>query len=258
MLNVEWLKLKHLLILLLIIVVNFALFGLGSKNDQTLIASGHPQWAPIMSQSGDKIVGAGPELTQKIFGDMGIETDSRYVGSWDTVQAMARSGEIDVIVAAYKTDKREDYMDFSDAYAEDPIAVFASKQNTFTYEGWSDLIGKRGVATVGDSYGQALDAYMEKELTVVRADTPEQAFKMLEENQADYFLYSLYAGQGDIKSLAYEGTIEALPEYAATEIFYIAISKKSPFADRMPEVNRLLKKYKEDGTINALVKKYQG
>jgi len=256
MLNVEWLKPKHLVILLLIIIVNVALFG-QIPQKQTLIASGHPQWAPIMSQSGDKIVGAGPELAQKIFAEMGIETDSQYVGAWDTVQAKARAGEIDVIVAAYKTEEREAYMDFSDAYVEDPIAVFVSKQNIFSYKEWSNLIGKRGVATIGDSYGQALDAYMEKELTVVRVDTPDQAFKMLQDGQADYFLYSLYAGQGVIKSLAYEGTIEYMPEYAATENFYIAISKKSPFADRMPEVNQLLKKYEEDGTIDALVKKYQ-
>ena len=233
-----------------------ALSGCGLSKG-SLVASGHPEWAPIMSQSGDKIVGVGPELVEKIFNQLGIKVDSRFTGTWDVVQAKAKTGEVDVLVAAYKTDERETYMDYSGAYVKDPIAVFVSKENKFGYEKWDDLINKKGVAMIGDSYGQEFDDYIENKLDVMRVQTAKQAFDILTEKRADYFLYALYSGNSEIKKQNYADRIEALPKYIATENFYITISKKSPYAKYLPQVNELIAKYKEDGTIDALIKKYQ-
>jgi polar amino acid transport system substrate-binding protein len=243
--------------ILIIVAAVVICFLYGAKEKAPLIASGHPEWPPIMSQSGDEIVGAGPELVEKIFAESGVEVDSKYAGAWDTVQAKARAGEVDVIVAAYKTDERETYLDFSDAYTQDPIAIFVNKENKFEYREWSDLAGKRGVATIGDSYGQELDDYISQSLDVVRVETAEQAFRMLEEKEADYFFFALYSGQAEIKRLGNADKVEALPTYAATEDFYIAISKKSPYAEYLPQVNALIAKYKADGTIGALIEKYK-
>ena len=249
-------KFKHLFVVFLAIFAVTALSGCG-LNKNTLVASGHPEWAPIMSQSGDKIVGVGPELVEKIFNQLGIKAESNFTGSWDVVQAKARTGEVDVLAAAYKTNERETYMDYSAAYVKDPIAVFVNKENKFSYAKWDDLINKKGVATIGDSYGQEFDDYIASKLNVARVETVKQAFDMLAENQADYFLYALYSGNSEIKKQNFANKIEALPEYASTEDFYITISKKSPYVKYLAQVNEFIEKYKADGTIDALVKKYQ-
>jgi len=249
-------KFKHFFVLLSVVFAIIALSGCG-LNKKSLVASGHPEWEPIMSQSGDKIVGVGPELVEKIFNQLGIKVNSNFTGAWDVVQAKARTGEVDVLAAAYKTDERETYMDYSVAYIKDPIAVFINKKNKFSYAKWDDLINKKGVATIGDSYGQEFDDYIKNKLAVARVETTKQAFDMLAENQADYFLYALYSGNSEIKKQNYGDKIEALPEYVSTENFYITISKKSPYAKYLAQVNELIEKYKADGTIDALVKKYQ-
>src|SRR5687767_9805098 len=79
--------------------------GPGSR--ETIIASGHPEWPPIMFQSGSSIDGAGPALLRKIFDDLGVVVSFPHTGTWDEVQAKARSGDVDVLVAAYKTTERE-------------------------------------------------------------------------------------------------------------------------------------------------------
>lgn len=242
--------------MLLAILAITTLAGRGLNKD-SLVASGHPEWEPIMSQSGDKIVGVGPELVETIFTELGVNVSSEFTGAWDVVQAKAKTGEVDVLVAAYKTDERETYMDYSIAYVKDPIAVFVNKENKFSYAGWEDLINKKGVATIGDSYGQELDIYIEDKLQVARVDDTAQAFAMLTANQADYFLYALYSGNSELKKQNYGDKIEALPTYAATEDFYITISKKSPYVKYLVQVNELIKKYKEDGTVDTLVEKYQ-
>ncbi len=49
---------------------------------------------------------------------------------------------------------------------------------------------------------------------------------------------------------------EALPNYAAEENFYMAISKKSSLTSFMPQINEAIARYKNNGTINNLMKGY--
>lgn len=245
-------KLNGLLITLLFSLV---LSGCGVEKEP-LIASGHPEWEPIMERSENKIVGAGPELVEIIFDDLGIKVSSEYKGTWDVVQEKTRTGEIDVLVAAYKTPERETYMEYSLPYVKDPIAVFINTNNTFKYTEWADLINKKGITTTGDSYGEEFDSYIEENLEVGRVATTKEAFDMLEKEEIDYFIYALYSGNNEIKKQTREN-IEALELPVTSEDFYITISKKSEYIKYMPKINDLIKKYVEDGTVSTLLKKYE-
>ena len=67
-----------------------------------------------MYRNGALIDGAGPALVKKIFDDLGVTVEFPQTGTWDEVQAKARTGEVDMLVAAYKTTEREGYMVYSD------------------------------------------------------------------------------------------------------------------------------------------------
>ncbi|MBE0478924.1 transporter substrate-binding domain-containing protein [Candidatus Aerophobetes bacterium] len=84
-----------------------------SIENKVYIASGHPEWSPIMWRKGDRIVGAGPQLVEKIMAELGLAVEVRYEGSWSEVQAKMRTGELDILVAAYRTSERALYMDYS-------------------------------------------------------------------------------------------------------------------------------------------------
>jgi len=205
------------------------------------VVSGHPDWKPIMWRDGDKISGIGPEVTRMVFGGINVEVDSRYVGSWDVVQEKAKNGEIDAIVALYKTKEREEYLYYSIPYTTDPIVLFFNSGKRFVYSQKESLIGKKGVATIGDSYGQGMDDFIvQANLNIIRVYTPGEAFLMLKEGKADYFIYSLYAGQKVIAELGLSGLEES--EVVSNQPFYIGISKKSPYAKYMGEINASLEK----------------
>jgi polar amino acid transport system substrate-binding protein len=255
-------KLKIVLVVIVVIAVVLVCWLVwdqpnqsNNKNSQdtVFIASGHPEWAPIMWQQGDKIIGVGPDLVTKIFTDLGVRIESKYTGLWDEVQAQAKSGSVDVLVAAYKTTERETYMDYSDAYTVDPIALFVSQDRGLAYNAWEDLVGKRVVAMVGDSYGQEFDGFMAQKLTVERVKTATEAFQMLKDGQADYFVYALYAGEKFIGENQLADKIAVLPKYVAAENFYITISKQSPLIQYLPRINEIIAQYKADGTIDRLI-----
>jgi polar amino acid transport system substrate-binding protein len=221
--------------------------------DRAAIVSGHPEWPPIMYQAGDKIVGAGPEIITKALADLGLIAEFKAVGSWDVAQEKARSGEVDFLVAAYLTKEREEYMDYSIPYTVDPISLVVKADSEFPYEKWTDLVGKKGVVMVGDSYGQQFDTFIKDNLDVQVVNSAAAAFDMIVSGQADYFVYALYSAEKDIAQNDRTGQVKILPEYVSTENFYLTVSKKSPFAHYLPEINERLQQYKNDGTIDGII-----
>jgi len=215
---------------------------------QVVLVSGHPDWKPIMYKSGESIAGIGVEVTQSVFKDIGFGVNAKYVGAWDIVQEQAKQWAIDVIVALYKTKEREQYLDYSIAYTQDPIVLFFSEGKSFAYTGKENLVGKKGIATIGDSYGQELDDFIvNAPLDMTRVDTPQAAFTLLQEGKADYFIYSLYAGQKVINELSFTGIEES--SVVSSQPFYIGISKKSPYAKYLNEINASLQKMIDENKI---------
>ncbi len=250
----SWITL--MIVLALLGITDLASAKEAIKTPKQLVASGHPEWPPVMFEKGKNIIGAGPELVGKIFGDLGVKISIPYSGPWEDVIAKSKSGDIDIVVAAYKTKERKKYFIYSDAYTTDPVAVFVPSDKAFKFENFSDLVGKSGVGMIGDSYGQEFDDYSATHLKVQRVQTVAEGFEKLTKHQADYFIYSLYGGKLEIKKKKLS-KITSLPHLVSEQPFYVMISKKSPFTHDIKNINRLLKKYKEDGTIDALVKKYE-
>ncbi len=236
-----------------LVVLGLFLCGCGETKTETktktLIASGHPEWPPIMYRQDDKIIGAGPEIFVNIFKELGVEAVFRYEGKWDEVQNKAKAGSVDVLVAAYKTPERETYMDYSIPYTVDPVVLVVKKGKPFPYEKWEDLVGKRGVVMTGDSYGADFDKFIKDKLTVVSVKTPNEASLMLDKETADYFVYALYSAEAYIFNNKLSDRLEIVSKPVATENFYLTISKKSAYVNLMPKINKLLKKYIADRTI---------
>ncbi|MFA5925800.1 MAG: transporter substrate-binding domain-containing protein [Parcubacteria group bacterium] len=241
--------------LVILALAAFLDFGIFSKNKlpAELIVSGHPEWPPIMYQQNDQIVGAGPEIVAKIFQELGIKVVPKFEGSWETVQSKAKDGSVDVLAAAYKTAERETYMDYSIPYTVDPVVLVTKKGKAFPYDKWDDLVGKNGVVTTGDSYGQDFDNFLKEKLTAQKVGAPAEAFALLDQGKADYFVYALYSAENYFFQQKAADRFEIIPKYVSSENFYLTVSKKSPFASLLPQVNALLEKYKADGTIDRII-----
>lgn len=251
--NLIWI---YLIILIAICSIGIGAYYYFNKPTQiTLVASGHPEWPPIMWQDEDKIIGAGPDLVTKICDDLKIKCEVNYTGQWQQVQDNVKNGNVDMLVAAYKTKEREEYMDYSEAYTQDPITLFIKSKSNFNYQAWDDLIGKKGVIMTGDSYGQEFDNFIEDKLSVEKVATAKEAFDKITSGNADYFVYALYSGRKTMNELGLNDTIESIPNYIASENFYITIGKDSPFAKYLPKINELIKTYIADGTISELIMK---
>lgn len=252
-----------LAVFILLLASNFVKpgFKVGKEKKEAktvFIASGHPELAPIVFRSGSEgLGGVGVDLTKKIFDDLKAPLEFKYMGSWEEVQAKAKTGEVDIIVGLDKSPEGMEYLSFSSIpFAEVPVSLFVAKNKKVNYKGWDSLAGKKGVALIGDSYGQSFDDLVKSnKINIQRASSSREAFKMVVDGQADYFIYSLYAGQkilaGDT-NLAEK--IKIVPESLTTQKFYIAVSNKSPYIDKLADISKAI--YEQKTQVNYLMNKY--
>jgi polar amino acid transport system substrate-binding protein len=238
------------------------LFSIPCLAGSPLIVSGHPEYPPYMWNQNGELAGIGAEIVKTACQELGLECELRPIDSWKRIQELTRSGEIDIIVGAYANEERKTYMDYSVAYLQDPTSIFVAKARPFAFKTKEDLIGKRGIALFGESYGEEIDTFISEKLELSRTYTTDAAFKNLKDGKVDYMLWGYYPWQIAVKELETPDWCTALPTPLITEGMHITFSKKSKLQKRVPEFNRIIKRLQEDGSIDAwrneFMQSYQG
>ncbi|MBM9510864.1 substrate-binding periplasmic protein [Desulfogranum marinum] len=241
---------RHLVVLLTFIfhVTGSPLFAQPSP---VMVISGNPEAPPVAWNKQGKLQGVGPKLATDILSQLNIQYSIQPATDWLQVQQQLVAGEVDLIVSAYKNKKREQHMVFSAPYLESPVVAVVKKGDRFICNCWEDMIGKKGVAGQGESFGDDFDAYIKDKLDVTY--TPYQrAFEMLEEDTADYLIIDLYPAIIYSKLLMVEDKIEFMEKPIVVQQLHMAISKKSPYLDQLPAINNQLKQLKAAGKIKKL------
>ena len=242
-----------------ILWVLFSLIVLASlaQAEETLVACGDVGYPPFTWKEGDKIIGVFPELVEMIFGKFGIQVNSRDAGNWNRCQMKVKYGDMDMLMAGYKTEERKEYAIYPETpVCEDPTSIFVWKDRTFPYDTWDDLKGKRVGEMLGSTEGEEIDEFLAKYTTVDYVSTRLQNFKKLEHDRIDFTIIGLYPGRILVKRYGYEEKIISLEKPLRTENLYFALSKKSKFLTYLPQVDAELQKLREDGTIEKLIDKY--
>ena len=223
-----------------ILILAFISASLAMPQEEILIMSGHEAWSPVMYYDGRTIVGTGPDIVKEALSD--YQVFSQYKGPWDVVQEKAKAGEIDIIVAVYKTEERQEYLLYSEPYLVDPIGIFTTDKNLSTLD--EALLSKKGVITEGDSYGERIDNLLKEKNDLLTAKNPDQAKEILLSDEADYFLYSIYSGEELFKEELEKG--EVIYFEVGSELFYVGVSKANPDAEKIVQI---LNKYINENNL---------
>ena len=219
-----------------------------------LTITGHPEYPPIGYKDGERIVGVGATLVERIAGELKIPVQSRYAGSWEDAQKAARDGKVDIIFGIYFNDERATYLDYvRPAFMIDPVVVMVAKGKEFPFRGREDLVGKKGVTNAGESYGSDLDAFIAQKLTVARTNGTEAAFKDLLSGKADYLIVGLYPGLADAADHGVKDRIEPLKTQLMKADMFIAFSKKSPCRSLIKPFGSKINAMRGNGTISTIL-----
>jgi polar amino acid transport system substrate-binding protein len=141
---------KELLLLTLLAVLTFFPGSAFAQKAacSSLTITGHPEYPPIGYKDGERIVGAGATLVERIGGELKIPVQSKYAGSWAEAQMAARDGKVDIIFGIYFNDERANYLEYvRPAFLIDPVVVMVPKGKAFPSAGARILSVKRASPT---------------------------------------------------------------------------------------------------------------
>jgi polar amino acid transport system substrate-binding protein len=220
-----------------------------------ITATGHPDYPVIAYKDGDKIIGAAPTLVETIAKQINVPLESNYTGTWEEAQAAARDGKADMIFGIYYNDERATYLDYvQPAFTFDDVAVFVVKGKEFPFTDKNDLIGKKGVTNVGESYGNEFDAFLKEKLNVARTNGIDAAFKDLVDGKADYLIAGYFPGLAEAAKQGLKDKVVALNQALLSQEMFVAFSKKSPCKSLASKFGEGITQLTTDDSYDKVVK----
>ncbi len=227
----------------------------GCLAQQPFIISGNPHAPPIVWEEQRKLTGVATELVDTIFTELSLSYTIRVIENWQKVQSEARAGNIDLIVSAYRSDERSQYLNFSEPYLAQPTVVVVEKGREFRLVDWSSLKGKKGVSNIGESYGQELDLFIKEHLDVGYYQL-ERAIQLLNLGEADYLIIDLYTALAYARLLQGEDSVTILEPPLTVQDFHLGLQKDSSLNAHLDEINKLLLEKVESGEVARLFLKH--
>jgi len=166
-------------------------------------------------------------------------------------------GYHDGIGMLLKTPEREAYMAYSIPFIIGSSLVWSvsdREDKAFEWDQIEDFFGKRVGIIQGYSYGDRLErAFASKSITAVVAPTVEHMFAMLANGRLDLALANDVVGAALAKDFPDVGIVAA-KKPTESDIYYLAISKKSSAVVLIPEINQLILALQAEGFIDRVIR----
>ena len=214
-----------------------------------LVFATNPNYPPFSwVQDKTRYQGASIALLRKIA--LPGVTMEAVIYPWNRAQAMARAGQIDLLLSLRITPEREQYLAFTHSPAfPNPIVVFAPEEGPLKTADWKLLEKYRGGVSLGDSFGGGFDTYLKEHLRVEVAETMTENFKKLRLGRIDYFVSGEYLGRAYLRRAVGQGErrIVALSPLVSREYIHFAMSRKSRCLNLLPLIDEKLKELMRQG-----------
>lgn len=242
----------------LLIIMGLMMVVHSSKGQaRELIACGHPYYPPVSWVHQQQLIGVAPAVVKLIFGELGYQVRLDTIGNWKRCLSEVKTGHADIVVAAYRIASREPDFDFSEQHiVDDPIGIYVNPNNSKIYHSLNDLKGKTVGLLFGDSFGDSLDKFIEKNNQIEYVSKGKQNLDKLALGRIDFMPLGIVSGKLQTQKFGYSKQIIAAPFSLETEYYYLALGSHSELSQHLPYINQRLRELHKNGKIQQLVTEY--
>lgn len=225
--------------------------------DDTTIKLSEDPWPPYTyGEIGQKPTGGiAVEVTQEIFKRIGIKTEL-ILCPWKRCLFQAKQGEVDGLMLLEKTEEREAYLVFTaPLFHFEELLWFSKSRKPIEWNEFRDLKDYTFGRPLGFQYGEDFESAVKLlGIHIIKARSDLNLFRMLALGRIDVYI----ASEKIAKALfSMHPDLQGKFAYSAKPItsghLYMALSKKSSFLDRLPEINMTIKDMINDGTMKKIV-----
>lgn len=199
--------------------------------------------------------GMGPHLVNELFGRMGVKAKIILV-PWARALKMVRHGRADGLPFLLERDERKFYMIFTDPVLEGGDALLYNRRISpdFAWRGPVSLTG----LSVGIIRGYAYDDELMRSVRthagrIEYSESSEANLRKLHAGRVDVCIENVHvAGAILLDNDAWRADISIWDELLTQFEWRMGISRKSPLAGRIDEINAVLADMRRDGTLDTI------
>ncbi len=221
-------------------------------------------WVPYNWETKDSLEGGAIKLLQQFFRQQKINFEARKVGSWARCLKLVESGEIDIVIGAYKSNVRAAWGHYvSEPMGFDDIYIFIKQGSKIKYDTLDDLAQYRGGGVIGDIYGATFDNFKAKLPADKWSETTTyyNNIKKVLAQRIDYLpsaswnTKSMLFHMKNTKEIPINAELEQVGQPIQSNPLYFIVSKKSrKYAQFGEALSRFIKVKKEAGEIDTLLR----
>ena len=248
----KWHPERYALALLLLV------FSPALRAEAVVVVEHWPPWEIVDAETGEVMGGKAVELTRALFARLDVEVSFRNV-PWQRALTQIRQGRADIIPMITRNLVRTNDMAFSNPIYQDQLLLVSAasqhKDGTCRWDRPGALAGKTVGVTRDYVYGPNWSTLRkDRRLRLARSNTDLSHLKKAMGARVDYSLqyYSFLQSSLTDPELDRDELLFCKPPVEEIALRF-GISRRSPLAERMPEINQALEAMKEDGSYRALL-----
>ena len=219
---------------------------------------GTPAYPPVswIAPNG-RVEGVNAALIRALLLPLGVQVDDQQNSNWRRCLKEVELGNVDVI-SGFRNEERQQFVTFLDTpIINESIYLYYPIDSPFEFTRWEDLAGMRIGVMRGDSFGDGPDSALKTYPDLEWVSTQNQNLLKLAGGRLDAVPMGKLSGQLQTAALGLNGQVG----YTATQVndyWYVAISKKSPLVQWVPQLNQRLERLLRDSSIiPGLLKRQQ-
>ena len=200
--------------------------------------------------------GVAVEIARELYRRMGI--DARMaVYPFRRCLKMVEVGQADGLLLVMKNTEERPYLVYSDPVieAEETFFYLPERLGDFSWDSPLDLKGRLIGVVDGYVYSKKFeDAVRTGDLKTESATDAASNFRKLAVGRIDLYLEDRLVGRFSVQTNPqWKDRISATDKSISSYPLYFGISKLSPLAQMLPDINRVLSDMKSDGTIGRFM-----
>lgn len=219
---------------------------------ETVTAAQDP-WPPFVQKGKDP--GISVELAKEAFKTQGYDLKMKIM-PWTRAMNEVKNANIDLIIAAWKTDERKQFLRFSEPYSNNRIKFITLADDTFEFNGLDSLHGKSVGVARGYAYGEAFNSdsrFKRPAANDLISNLRKLSSKRIDMTLEDEIVAKAQMAANGLDSSKFRFTENALSDNPVYAVSGIANSRSEKL---ITAFNKGLKAIKENGTFDKIMEKY--
>jgi len=240
--------------LILIILLTIATTTSSIAQEVIIPVNHYPPWKIIDKQN--HISGINIEITNLLLSRIGLK--GTYIKRpWKRCQLMMKQGNADIMSGLLKHPAREKHMFFLDPpyKTKSSKAFYVLKGRAHSIKSYDDLDSLNIGITLGTKFFPQFDNDTKLHKDIAKDATTN--FLKLIAGRTDTFILTETVGDYLMYKHGFQDRVEKADySYSLPLPVYFAVSKKSPLAKRVPELNAALKEMVESGEVQKTIDRF--